>query len=177
MDVTSTFKAINPDQSVVVEDKTSNSDGTFNGNPVPAGALPDQTVTTTCKPDGHTISVKADPDLPSKRANVFSQFIYPAQAENVGDTWQCIGKAVKADGTNDYEIDYTYKGLDTQDGIACNKVEMTFKETSVADPITGGGTIWLDKDNGSLVKLSVKMKNVDSQQGPLDIDAAQDRKQ
>jgi len=176
MDVTSTVKAINPDQSVVVEDKTTNGDGTFNGNPVPSGAVPDETITTTSKADGSLISQKSDPPTPSTRSNVFSQFIYPATPKNVGDTWQHTGKADKAAGTNDYEIDYTYKGQETQDGIASNRIDITFKEMNVDQPITGDGTLWLDKDTGSLVKISVKMKNVDSPAGAIDVEVLQDRK-
>ncbi len=177
MDVSSTIKAINPDQSVVTEDKTTNGDGTFNGNPVPSGSVPDETVTTTSGADGHLISQKSDPPTPSTRANVFSQFLYPSTPKNVGDTWQHIGKADKAAGTNDYEINYTYKGQETQDGFTANRIDITFKETSVDQPITGDGTLWLDKDTGSLVKLSVKMKNVDSPAGPIDVEVNQDRKQ
>lgn len=172
-DMTETVKSVNAD-SVVVEDKTTNISISANGSDIPGP--PDITETVTEKPTGEVISRESDSPGQSERAAVFSQFIYPTKPLNVGDTWQYLGKANKAKGSNDYEIDYTYKGVETQHGIAANRIDMTFKETGTSDPISGEGSVWLDPVTGEPVKLTAKIKNVDSPQGPIDVEVSQDRK-
>jgi hypothetical protein len=172
--MTETVKSIKPDQSVEVENKTTNMQGTYAGNPIPNA--PDVTEDTVMGPDGHTISRKTDQQGDDPRNAEFSQFIYPSKALNVGDTWQYKGKGDKAAGTVDYELDYTYKGTETADGVACNKVELTFKELTGDAPITGTGTIWLDPNDGELVKMNVKGKNFASPMGPIDIEISQEAK-
>jgi hypothetical protein len=174
-DMVETIQKVNGDKTVTVVDKSSNMQGTAGGQEIPG--IPDsQTDTIIEGPDGHVITRKSDAQQQNPRADNFSQFIFPTNPVNVGDTWKYVGKGDKAAGTYDYEIDYTYRGADTQNGIQCYKIDVTMKETSGSDPMSGAGTIWLDSDTGELAKVDIKLKNVASPMGAMDLEVTENRK-
>jgi len=172
-----TIKSVKPDHTVVLEDKATNIVVMVAGNKVDSPGTPDsQTDTVTESGDGHVLDRKSDAAQKMPRLDSLSQFIYPSKPVNVGDTWTLLGKGDKAAGTVDYEVDYTYRGTDTQDGISSYKIDVAMKETAGANPMTGAGTVWIDTDTGELVKISAKIKNIESPAGTLDGEIAQDRK-
>ncbi|HEY3783618.1 MAG TPA: hypothetical protein VGL56_21245 [Fimbriimonadaceae bacterium] len=167
-DMTETVKAINADGSVVVEDKQTHLSLVLGGNDLSNNPQIPQEVTETITeaPNGHVLKRVSDQQQgDSPRINAISQFIYPDHAVNVGDTWTFKGAADKAAGTNDYQIDYTYQGKETADGVDAYKITVSFKELNTTAPISGSGTVWVAADSGSMVKMSAKLKNADL--GPL----------
>jgi hypothetical protein len=163
-DLKETIKAIGSDGNVIVEDKTNHLTMIMGGNDMSnsPGIPTEITETLTEAPNGHVLKRQTDfaqGDMP--RVNALSQFIYPDHAVNQGDTWTYKGTADKTSGANDFEEDFTYQGKETLHNIDCNKVGVTVKETNTASAITGSGTVWLDAQTGAMVKLSVKLKNVD----------------
>jgi hypothetical protein len=173
-DLTETIKAIRPDQSVTVENKTTNGQTTYAGQPMPS--FQDSTEDVVTAPDGRTIRRETDSENSHPNNEEFNQFLFPSKPLNVGDTWQLKGPGDPDGGSIPYEINYTYKGTETADGVSCNKIEFTFKELNCLNPITGSGTVWLDPRDGSVVRKRLKGKDFTSSAEGIDEEISQDLK-
>ena len=154
-----TTKEVKSDGNVVVETKQTTTSAMFGGNDV-SSQIPEVTETSTQKPNGEVVSKESDSPMKQPRMDAMTQFIYPDHAVDIGDSWTFNAKGDKDKGTYDVEIKFTFQGQEKVGDINCDKIAFDAAEKGADAPISAKGTMWVDAENGEMVKSSSQVKNV-----------------
>lgn len=90
---------------------------------------------------------------------------------NLNDTWTVVYPADPKTGAVAGKADYTLLGEEKIDDFDTFKVKTVVKETEGSEPASIEGTVWLDKNDGSLVKSDTKWMNVPFPGSPMPLNA------
>lgn len=131
--------------------------------------IPGSTETTTYTADGHVVKIEGGSDPTSSiRTAVLGTLIDPGKKLSVGDKWTVDIAEDKDKGIVAAKADYSIVGEEKVGGVDTIKVSAKITETSGSDPASSESTIWVDKVDGSRVKVESTWKNFPSQFGLMD---------
>lgn len=119
-------------------------------------------VLITYKPNGQVVKMQGDlVDATSYRMENLGAFLDPGKPVSVGDTWSAEIKGDKALGTKGVKLEYFVLGEETVSGIATLKIKANAKETEGEPSLIPSNefTIWISKDDGSMVQIQEKWTN------------------
>lgn len=145
---------------VTVESSQSDMKVAFNG--MEMDPLQGQVIkgTTVHNLDGTIVSSQSDMGAAAGRFEEVTSFNYPGKTVRVGESWTRVVKPDPARGTVNAKCTYTFKGFEAIDGINCWKVEYAFEETEGTTPMKATGTVWMNPDDGEMVKATMVGTNV-----------------
>ena len=148
--------AVADDGGYSIEEKQT--DSKINGQEAPGSGSETPTV-TSYKSTGEIIEIKSDHVEPNtyRFANL-AVFLLPGKEVKAGDTWTADIKADSKTGAVDAKASYTLVGEDKAGGKDALKVKYTIKESGDAGA-SSDGTMWVDKADNSLIKLTTKWVN------------------
>jgi hypothetical protein len=144
--------------------ETLQSDLEFNGSPVPQQASgPSKSVN---KPTGEIVSFTG-PDGGTDQAKMaaFTSFYYPTKPVEVNDTWTYEAKKDDKLGTPEFKAEMKYLGEEKVGSIDTYKIQEETKESTATMPATISSTVWIDKADGAMVKVTAKFSNLPVTQG------------
>ena len=101
------------------------------------------------------------------------EFVYPDKELKAGDTWTIKRDADSGKGIFARETTFTYESTETIGKWNCHKIKVDYKEIGAPTNIEATGYMWLSAEDGSQIKGSFKMKNVEFGPGapPADADS------
>jgi hypothetical protein len=138
--------------------ENTQSDFEFNGMPVP---IPGGATKIVVKPSGELVSLTGpDGGTDGARAQALTSFYFPSKAVEVNDTWSYEGKKDDKLGTSAFKADMKYLGDEKVGSVDTYKVQVDSKETDPGSPATLHSTVWLDKTDGSMLKVISTFTNL-----------------
>ena len=146
--------------AVTVESKNGEPLVLVNGEKHPGVQvrLPDST--STYAPDGTYLASEGESSAAGTRLRTFVSFVFPEKALAKDDRWDRVVEADADAGIPAGKITFTYQGVEAVEGHLAHKVAMEFQETEGDAPMSGRGTFWISPGDGSVVKSSFDLKNV-----------------
>ncbi len=164
---------VKADGNIVMEEKQSNLSIKMGDQDFSSFAPQSVTVTTTSKPNGEVVSRKSDSEQDNARLESSLEFVFPDKDVKVGDSWSIKREADSGKGLFARETTYTYEGSEMVGKWNCHKIKVAFKEVGAPTNMEVAGTVWVSVEDGSPVKGSYKMKNVEFAPGmpPTDSDS------
>lgn len=88
-------------------------------------------------------------------------FIYPNREVKVGDTWSREVTADAKRGVRNARATYKFEGFETVAGKRAWKITFTYAENEGNNPISSTGTVWLDPEDGEMLRGEFTMKNLE----------------
>jgi len=154
----STRKTVKADPSGTYSIKEEMSEMKFNGQEAPEGQGPGDT-TVSFSPMGEIVKIEGDRvDENLYRFSNLALFIQPDKPVNAGDTWNYEVKENKTTGVVPAKATYTFVGEEKVGSTDALKVKYLIKETGDGGA-SSDGTLWLNKSDFTLIKLSAKWVN------------------
>jgi hypothetical protein len=130
--------------------------------------LPAQTITTVYSADGRILSITGgDNPADSIRTANLGVLIDPGKSVAVGDKWTAEIKEDTAKNIVPVKADYEVLGEEKIGTVDTLKIKATLAETSGSTPASSISTMWVDKSDGSRVKVESEWKDFPSQFGPM----------
>ena len=171
--ITSKVLDVKADGNIEVEEKQSEISIKFGDQDLSSMAPAAITTTTVSKPTGETVSRKSDSEQDNPRLEAATEFVYPDKAVNKGDTWTIKRAADSGKGLFARETTFTYAGDETVSKWSCRKITFSYKEIDAPSNMTNEGTLWVSSEDGTMIKGTFKMKNVEFGPGlpPTDSDS------
>lgn len=155
------------DGSYTVEQQQLTGSVTVNGS---SQDLPSSTTTTTYAPNGVVLSVTgANDPAASMRMTNLGSLIDPGKPVAVGEKWTSAIKEDKDKNIVAATANYELLGEEKIGTIDTLKIKLSIAETTGSDPASNDATVWIDKTDGSVVKMSAAWKNAPSLSGPIDV--------
>ncbi|MCW5936056.1 MAG: hypothetical protein KIT11_01955 [Fimbriimonadaceae bacterium] len=153
----STITKVNPDGTFVEITKVTKAVQKMNDQQSTQDAGGERS--TTRDKRGRVLERKGEEtDENSARMSAAIDFVAPAQAVAVGETWELEEPANEATKAPKTKQKGTLKGIEEMDGKKVYVIE--FENTLLEEPTMGGkGTIWLEVETGELVKLDAVLVN------------------
>ena len=174
MDVTITMlnqskvKDIADDGTVTLEDGLLEGTANVGGQEFPIPAQPANIV--VMKPNGDVKEIRGDNiDQTAYRMQNLLAFLPPTEAVQVGSKWKREVATNKDTKAPSFTSNYSITGEEKIDGTDTFKIEYKTVETEGSEPATTEGTIWISKEDCSLVKGSSKWTNVPQPGAPAPI--------
>ncbi len=165
---------VKADGNIVVEEKQSDMKIMFGDQDMSSMAPAAVTGTTTMKPNGEVVSRKSDSEMDNPRMEAALEFVYPEKELNVGDSWSIKRDADSGKGLFARETTFTYEGTEMVGKWNCYKIKVAFKEVGAPTNMEASGYSWVSVEDGSQVKGSYKLKNVEFAPGAPPSDADSD---
>lgn len=122
------------------------------------------------KPNGEVKEIRGDNiNDDSYRLQNLMGFVPPAEEVKVGSKWNRTLGANKDTKAPGFKSDYTITGEEKIDGTDTFKIEYKTIETEGSEPASIEGTMWVAKEDCTLVKGSAKWANVPQPGAPMPI--------
>jgi len=154
---------VEPSGSYTVKEEVSETK--MNGAVLPNNQSP-QGNTTTYSAKGEITKIEGDGvDEGVYRFANIALVILPDKTVSPGDSWSFDIKEDKTKGVMAATAKYTLVGEDKVGAINALKVKFGVKEAAAGGG-SSDGAVWINKVDGSLVKLTAKLINVPVQGGP-----------
>jgi hypothetical protein len=164
-----TVKKVDENGNFTIESKSSDAKVVVGGQ---ENALPDNSsVTTTFKPTGEVLDVKADgANGPSGRIAAMQATYFPTKPIKVGDSWDVDVKPDTKLGSVGLKGTFKLEAAEKVGDFDTYRIKESVKEASGTTPWTNEGTVWISVKDGSLVKEVGNWKNapLNPQGDPLD---------
>lgn len=115
---------------------------------------------------GELLSIKGETGMEGAHARMENAYsmTYPNKEVKVGDTWTRTIKG-NAEGAVDATATFTVDGIETIGTDRCVRIKGDFKETTGASPMTCKSTVLIREKDGTAVKGTYVMTNVEFQPG------------
>jgi hypothetical protein len=115
-------------------------------------------------------------DFTQRKANMLA-FVAPEKQASVGSEWDKDWTADPDTKAEAAKSTYKFEAEEKVDGINAVRVAFTYTETSGDYPMSGEGHEWINKEDGSLVKVDARFKNFPMNGGtPVDGTLVMERK-
>ena len=148
------------DGTYTVQSATSDVKVTFGGQEiaVPPDSVP--SITTVYNVDGTVKEIRGDSAAADAyRASNLSTVFYTGKEIKVGDTFNNDKPADKNTGATAYKSTYKVVGEEKVGSYDTWKIEFSVKESEGETPASSNGTVWVDKNDGAMVKSDAKWEN------------------
>lgn len=152
---------ITADGNVTVEEKQSDISVKFGDQDFSNMGPQTMESSSTMKPNGEVIARKSASEMDNPRLEAALEFVFPDKDMEKGGSWTIKRDADSAKGLFARETKYTYVGPDTVGKRTCHKIEIAFRELDAPSNMEVTGTVWVDVEDGSQVKGTYKMKNIE----------------
>jgi hypothetical protein len=164
----SKVREVAEDGTVTLEDSMVEGKLTFGGQEID---LPAQSANVVVmKSSGEIKEIRGD-DINdgSYRVQNLMSFIPPTENVQVGSKWTREIAANKDTKAPAFKGDYNIVGEEKIDGTDTFKIDYKNAETEGSDPASMAGTLWIAKEDCSLVKATTKWTNVPMPASPAPI--------
>lgn len=109
---------------------------------------------------GQVVSMQGDQaDASSYRMANLSMLRRPDLPMKVGDKWTAEMKGDRRTGAVNGRAEYEVLAVETVNSFPAIKVKYSYRETEGPDPASAEGSIWIHREDGSLVKLMASFVN------------------
>lgn len=136
-------------------------------SPEPLGAT-----RTKYAANGEVLDIISDMDKSvAFRVAAMTNIQAPGKAIQPGDKWSMENKPNANNGNIGSKTNYTFDKKENVGTFRTAVIKFNFTETSGSSPAQSEGTVWLNLEDGSLVKSEVTMKNAPFPGSPAPIDA------
>ncbi|MFY9235379.1 MAG: hypothetical protein WAO58_13080 [Fimbriimonadaceae bacterium] len=127
------------------------------------------TVTTVVSLSGEVLErtlTAGQSEFDSPKLESAFTMIFPSKPVKVGDTWVREVKAGSKTGFSASKSVFTYLGTEKiADKYNTHKIKFEFKELDGSTPMTGSGTVWIQAEDGALMKQEFSLKNAEVSPG------------
>ncbi|MBI1333021.1 MAG: hypothetical protein JST12_03970 [Armatimonadetes bacterium] len=161
-------KEVGDDGTATLEDGLLEGKATFNGQDIDIPSQPANIIVMKANGEVKEIRGESMTDDTYRLQNLMG-FVTPTDAVQVGSKWNRDVPADKEKKTPAYKAEYTITGEETVQDTPTFKVEYKVYETEGTDPAKVEGTVWVAKDDCSVVKGSAKWENVPQPGAPVPI--------
>lgn len=166
--VTEKVTAVDPTGNFTVQADQSQLDVKLGDQPIPAPEQSSPEVSVYA-PNGDIVEIKGNDVQPAfYRMATLSVFLAPDKPVAVGDTWSHDFPADPKTGRVAAHGDFKVLGEEKVGAVDTLKVQATIKETG-ADGASTDCTYWINKTDGTTVKMDGKWSNVPIPGSPVPI--------
>jgi hypothetical protein len=115
---------------------------------------------------------EASPDGTAyRKANMLS-FVAPARAVHEGDQWTREFKADVASGMRDAKSTFCVEKAEKLGSFGTVNIRFSFAEATGTDAISSEGHLWVNQQDGSIVKIEAKFKNLPMGEAGVPVDGS-----
>jgi len=149
---------IDKDGNFTVEQSQLDASGTFDKEQIEVSTR--TPVTLTYKPNGQVTLIAGDlTDANAYRMENLGSLIDPGKLVSVGDLWSTTIKPDKALGTREVRTEFRLVSEEKIGGLDTLRIKGIAKEAEADNPATDEFTVWISKEDGSIVQLESKWQN------------------
>jgi len=159
--VTSKVTDIKADGNIVVEETQSEISIKFGDQDFSSQAPQTITSKSTMTPSGEVKARETTDETANARMENSLEFIYPDDAMDVGKSWTIKRPADSGKGLYARETTFTYDGVEKIGQWDCYRIKTSFKETDAPTNMSYEGVTWVAIEDGTMIKATYKMKNVE----------------
>lgn len=149
---------LDKDGNFTVQQSQIDAAGTFDKEKIDVS--PRTPVTLTYKPNGQVTLITGDlTDANAYRMENLGTLLDPGKQVEVGDVWTADIKEDKALGTHAVHFEYQMLAEEKLGEVATLKIKCKSRETDADNPVGSDYTIWISKEDGSMVQMESRWLN------------------